>query len=207
MSMEITEAASPAPTRQVAVAEKPKSISKKVRVAIDALVAGDVNTVTVAAEKAGPSYENLSRELGRPHVAEHLDRKVKRSLAVATARAGASKIELLDSPNEMVRDRASSFVTFSFTGRSQLSSTDAPSTTHFSEALLDLLSGIVIGEVPLDGLDLLGGGACLWHRCHLHFVSRSPAQVGSFSCAISMAVPSYWSQEGSAAVIGIAIEL
>jgi hypothetical protein len=36
--------------------------------------------------------------------------KVVRSLAIAATRAGTTKIELLDSANEMVRDRASSFV-------------------------------------------------------------------------------------------------
>jgi hypothetical protein len=36
--------------------------------------------------------------------------KVLRSLAIAATRAGATKVELLDSANEMVRDLASSFV-------------------------------------------------------------------------------------------------
>jgi len=36
--------------------------------------------------------------------------KVVQSLAIAATRAGATKVELLDSANEMVRDRASSFV-------------------------------------------------------------------------------------------------
>lgn len=36
--------------------------------------------------------------------------KVVRALALAAARAGSTKVELLDSDNEMVRDRASSFV-------------------------------------------------------------------------------------------------
>jgi hypothetical protein len=43
-------------------------------------------------------------------VAEHMRQKVLRSLAIAATRAGATKVELLDSDNEMVRDRASSFV-------------------------------------------------------------------------------------------------
>jgi hypothetical protein len=87
-----------------------KRISKKVRTAIDAMVAGDVKTITDAANKAGLSREHLSRELSHPHVTEHLRQKVVRSLALASARAGATKIELLDSKNELVRDRASSFV-------------------------------------------------------------------------------------------------
>jgi hypothetical protein len=93
-----------------AVPDKPRRISAKVRTAIDALVAGEAVTVTAAAEKAGLSREHLSRELSKPHVAEHLSQRVRRNLAVASARAGAVKTMLLDSPNELVRDRASSFV-------------------------------------------------------------------------------------------------
>lgn len=96
--------------RQTGVPAKEKSISKKVRAAIDAMVAGEVKTITDAATKAGISREHLSRELSRPHVTEHLRQRVVRSLALASARAGATKIELLDSKNELVRDRASSFV-------------------------------------------------------------------------------------------------
>jgi hypothetical protein len=48
--------------------------------------------------------------LSTPHVAEHLRQKVLRHLAIAAARAGAVKGELLDSDNAMVRDRASTFV-------------------------------------------------------------------------------------------------
>ncbi|MDA9506273.1 hypothetical protein XI09_16855 [Bradyrhizobium sp. CCBAU 11386] len=80
------------------------------REAIDALVAGTVKTVTDAAEHAGLSREHLSRELSKPHIAEHLRQKIQRTLAVGAARAGATKLALLDSANEMVRDRASSFL-------------------------------------------------------------------------------------------------
>jgi hypothetical protein len=90
--------------------DKPKPISKKVRTAIDAMVRGDCKTVTDAADRAGISREHLSRELSRPHIAEHLRQKVARSLAVGSARAGAVKLGLLDSPNERVCDSASSFV-------------------------------------------------------------------------------------------------
>jgi hypothetical protein len=58
----------------------------------------------------GSSREHLSRELSKPHITEHLRQKIKRSLVVGAARAGATKLALLDSPNEMVRDRASSYV-------------------------------------------------------------------------------------------------
>ncbi|MGZ3283295.1 MAG: hypothetical protein ACXU9A_11620, partial [Xanthobacteraceae bacterium] len=90
--------------------DKPKRISVKVRAAVDAMVAGTVKTVTDAADHVGLSREHLSRELSKPHITEHLRQKIKRSLAVGAARAGVTKLALLDSPNEMVRDRASSYV-------------------------------------------------------------------------------------------------
>jgi hypothetical protein len=63
-----------------------------------------------AAEKVGLARESLSRALNKPHIAEFMRQKVIRSLAMASARAGAVKQELLDSDNAMVRDRASSFL-------------------------------------------------------------------------------------------------
>jgi hypothetical protein len=85
-------------------------ITKKVRAAIDLTVSGECNQIKYAAEKVGLARESLSRVLGKPHVAEHLRLKVLRSLAMAAARAGAVKVDLLDSENAIVRDRASSFV-------------------------------------------------------------------------------------------------
>jgi hypothetical protein len=88
----------------------PKRISKKVRAAIDAMVSGDCKKISEAAAKVGLARESLSRALSTPHVAEHLRQKVKRHLAIHAARAGAAKVDLLDSSNEMARDRASTFV-------------------------------------------------------------------------------------------------
>jgi hypothetical protein len=88
----------------------PKRISKKVRAAIDAMVSGDCKQIKEAAEKVGLARESLSRALSTPHVAEHLRQKVLRHLAIAAARAGYTKVELLDSDSEIARDRASSFV-------------------------------------------------------------------------------------------------
>jgi hypothetical protein len=88
----------------------PKRISKKVRAAIDAMVSGECKTIKETAEKVGLARESLSRALSTPHVAEHLRTKVLRSLAMAAARAGAVKVDLLDSDNAIARDRASSFV-------------------------------------------------------------------------------------------------
>jgi hypothetical protein len=87
-----------------------KRISKKVTAAIDAMVSGECKKICEAAEKVGLARESLSRALSKPHIAEHMRSKVLKSLAMAAARAGATKVELLDSPSELVRDRASSFV-------------------------------------------------------------------------------------------------
>jgi hypothetical protein len=97
----------PAPT---VPPDAPKRISKKVRAAIDLMVAGDCKKIIEAAAKVGLARESLSRALSTPHVAEHLRQKVLRHLAIAAARAGAVKGELLDSDSEIARDRASSFV-------------------------------------------------------------------------------------------------
>jgi hypothetical protein len=105
--------------RALAVLDEPPSaepvnkrlrISKKTRAAIDAMVNGDCKSIREAAEKVGLVRESLSRALSKPHVAQHLREKVLRHLAIAAARAGSTKVELLDSANEMVRDRASTFV-------------------------------------------------------------------------------------------------
>ena len=96
----------PAPGEAIAQ----RRISKKVRSGIEALVSGQCKTIAAAAEKAGLSREHFTRELSKPHVAAYMREKVLKQLAIAAARAGAVKGELLDSDNEMVRDRASSFV-------------------------------------------------------------------------------------------------
>lgn len=85
-------------------------ISKRVRTAIGYMVNGDCKQIKEAAEKAGLSRETLSRALSQPHVAAHLRERVLRHLAIQAARAGAVKGELLDSPSEIARDRASTFV-------------------------------------------------------------------------------------------------
>jgi len=88
----------------------PKRISKKVRAAIDAMVSGECKKICDAAAKVGLARESLSRALSTPHVAEHLRQKVLRHLAIHAARAGAVKVDLMDSDNAIARDRASSFI-------------------------------------------------------------------------------------------------
>ena len=87
-----------------------RRISKKVRVAIEAMVTGESKTIADAATKAGLARESLSRALNTPHVAAHLHQRVVRTLAIAAAKAGTTKVDLLDSDNAMARDRASSFI-------------------------------------------------------------------------------------------------
>jgi hypothetical protein len=91
----------PGPTRRV---------SKKVTAAIDLMVSGECKKICDAAEKVGLARESLSRALSKPHVAELMRTKVLRSLAMAAARAGAVKVDLMDCDNAIARDRASSFV-------------------------------------------------------------------------------------------------
>ena len=93
-----------------AVPIAPKRISAKVRAAIGYMVNGDCKKICEAAEKAGLARESLSRALSTPHVAEHLRLQTVRRLGIAAARAGHTKVKLLDSDSEIVRDRASSFV-------------------------------------------------------------------------------------------------
>jgi hypothetical protein len=90
--------------------DAPKRISKKVRAAIGFMVSGECKTQTDAASRAGLARESLSRALSTPHVLAHLRLQTERRLAVAAARAGHTKIDLLDSDSEIARDRASSFV-------------------------------------------------------------------------------------------------
>jgi len=95
----------PAP-RALATLDKPpadtaatpaRRVSKKVSAAIDKMVSGECKKIVEAAEAVGLARESLSRALSKPHVAEFMRTKVLRSLAMAAARAGATKVDLLDS--------------------------------------------------------------------------------------------------------------
>jgi hypothetical protein len=118
----------------------PKRISKKVSRAIDLMVSGECKQIKEAAEKVGLARESLSRALSTPHVAEHLRTKVLRSLAMAAARAGAVKVDLLDSDNAIARDRASSFVL----GLAGIQ----PATTPSVSVNLDFRAGYIIDVSP-----------------------------------------------------------
>jgi hypothetical protein len=121
----------------------PKRISKKVRAAIDRLVSGECKKICDAAAKVGLARESLSRALSTPHVAEHLRQKVLRHLAIHAARAGATKVDLLDSNNEMARDRASTFVL----GLAGIQ----PATNPSISVNLDIRAGYIIDLSPEPG--------------------------------------------------------
>jgi hypothetical protein len=99
-ALDQASATAPAPT---------KRISKKIIAAIDAMVSGECKKISEAAEKVGLARESLSRALNKPHRRAHAP-KGPAVARFAASRAGATKVELLDSPSELVRDRASSFV-------------------------------------------------------------------------------------------------
>jgi hypothetical protein len=90
--------------------DKVLRITDKVRRGIAAMVSGECKNPTDAARKVGLAPESMIRALAKPHVIAHLQTQTRRRLDILAARAGAVKGELLDSDNEMVRDRASSFV-------------------------------------------------------------------------------------------------
>jgi hypothetical protein len=74
------------------------------------MIGGKAKTITEAADQVGLAREPLSRNLSRPHVAEIMRQRVVKSLAMAAGRASAVKIDLMESDNAVVADRASSFV-------------------------------------------------------------------------------------------------
>jgi len=125
-----------------------KRISAKVSRAIDAMVSGDCKQIKEAAEKVGLARESLSRALSTPHVAQHLREKVLRHLAIAAARAGAVKVDLLDSDNAIARDRASTFVL----GLADIAPASAPALS----VNLEIRAGYVIdlSDPPVRAIDV-----------------------------------------------------
>jgi hypothetical protein len=87
-----------------------RPISKKVVKAIDLMIGGKAKNITEAADQVGIARETLSRNLSRPDVGEAMRHKILKSLAMAAGRASAVKIDLMESDNSIVRERASGFV-------------------------------------------------------------------------------------------------
>jgi hypothetical protein len=124
-----------------------RRISKRVSAAIDLMVDGECKKICDAAAKVGLARESLSRALSKPHIAEFMRQKVARSLALASARAGAVKQELLDCDNAMVRDRASTFVL----GLAGIQPDTAPSLS----LNIEMKAGYVIDLGPEDPADTM----------------------------------------------------
>jgi hypothetical protein len=99
----------PAPPADI-IGPKRRPISKKVMKAIHLMIAGKAKTITDAAEQVGLPRETLSRNLSRPDVTETMRQLVIKSLASAAGRASAVKIDLMESDNAVVAERASSYV-------------------------------------------------------------------------------------------------
>lgn len=90
--------------------DKQLRITDKERRAIDLLATGDCKTQQDAAIKVGLARESLGRALRKPHVLEFMRQRALHTIAMAAGRAAEVKAELLDCPDSMVRDRASTFV-------------------------------------------------------------------------------------------------
>jgi hypothetical protein len=104
MSVRIPETARPAmPTTTT---RKPPP---KVRAAIEALVTGQVRTITAAAKKVGLTRERLSRAFSEPHNAEALRTRAAREVALSSGRAAARLHQLIDSTSQRVALEATKF--------------------------------------------------------------------------------------------------
>jgi phage terminase small subunit len=110
--------ATPAPSALAAIKagppvepiDKTRRIPEKTRRAIELLATGKCKTQTEAAVAVGTTRETLCRNLAKPHILEFMRQRAMRTIAMAAGRAAEVKAELLDCADNMVRDRASSFV-------------------------------------------------------------------------------------------------
>ena len=91
----------PEPTRG-----RPKSVSPRVRVAIESLAVGETKTISAAARAAGISREALSKALQKAHVDEYRIKRIRAARRVGALRASAKMSELVDSKNGIVSLRA-----------------------------------------------------------------------------------------------------
>jgi hypothetical protein len=87
-----------------------RPVSKKVMKAIDLMIGGKAKTITDAAAQVGLARETLSRSLSRPDVAEIMRQRIIKSMAMAAGRASALKIDMMESDNAVVAERATSYV-------------------------------------------------------------------------------------------------
>jgi hypothetical protein len=104
MSVRIPETARPA--MATTTTRKPPP---KVRAAIEALVTGQVRTITAAAKRVGLTRERLSRAFSEPHNAEALRTTAAREVALSSGRAAARLNQLIDSTSQKVSLEATKF--------------------------------------------------------------------------------------------------
>jgi hypothetical protein len=109
MSIHRPETAPPAVPAATTPQPKMRKPPPKVRAAIEALVTGQVKTITAAAKKVGLTRERLSRALSEPHIAEALRTRAAREVAMSAGRASARLTRLIDSGSDRVAFEATRF--------------------------------------------------------------------------------------------------
>lgn len=81
---------------------KERQLSKKLRKALHFLETGECSTQRAAAERAGMSEFQLSRRIREPQVQAFIARKRSENISVASIRASAKAIKLVDSESDHV---------------------------------------------------------------------------------------------------------
>ena len=76
--------------------ERRKRIPEKVKRAIDALIEGRARNISAAADLVECSRAYISRELGKPHIADYFKNRVAKAVALTGGRAAARLAELID---------------------------------------------------------------------------------------------------------------
>ncbi|MFZ0152441.1 MAG: hypothetical protein WAM72_29600 [Xanthobacteraceae bacterium] len=109
MSIHRPENAPPAVPTTTTPQPKMRKPPPKVRAAIEALVTGQVKTITAAAKKVGLTRERLSRAFSEPHIAEALRTRAAREVALSSGRAAARLNHLIDSTSQRVALEATKF--------------------------------------------------------------------------------------------------
>jgi hypothetical protein len=109
MSTHRPEIAPPAVRATTTPQPKMRKPPPKVRAAIEALVTGQVRTITAAAKKVGLTRERLSRAFSEPHNAEALRTRAAREVAFSSGRAAARLNQLIDSTSQRVALEATKF--------------------------------------------------------------------------------------------------
>jgi hypothetical protein len=81
---------------------KERPLSKRLRKALHLLETGECSTQRAAAERAGMSEFQLSRRLREPQIQAFIARKRSENISVASIRASAKAMKLIDSESDHV---------------------------------------------------------------------------------------------------------